>query len=88
MRQSIRNAKFEIFEYGNYIKGFVGAISNDLKYVAIGGRDLNIWDHSNNNIIKTIKLKIRILYVKFTEDSKILYVLTFNLTLYKFNVNK
>ena len=58
-----------------------------MRYVVIGGLDLKIWNHSTNNLIKVFDLHTRIYVVKFTEDSKFLYFMTYN-RIYKLNVNK
>ena len=52
------------------------AVSNDFKYVVTGGTDkkIKIWNYNDNKLIKTIQLNDWILSIKFTDDSKMLYV--------------
>ncbi|KAM3135654.1 hypothetical protein pb186bvf_012325 [Paramecium bursaria] len=51
-------------------------ISNDLQFIVSGGSDdyLRIWKYQTNNLIKKIKLDTTVYSLKFTDDSKILYV--------------
>ncbi|KAM3128896.1 hypothetical protein pb186bvf_019031 [Paramecium bursaria] len=85
--QQIRNAKFQIKEVCNQPIILCGGISNDMRYIVIGGLDLKIWNYSTNNLIKVFDLRTRIYFVKFTDDSKFLYFMTYN-RIYKLNVNK
>ncbi|KAM3133763.1 hypothetical protein pb186bvf_014172 [Paramecium bursaria] len=88
--QQIKNAKYIVQKIPNAYDDdfFTGAISNNLKYIVSSGWQplLNVWDYYSNKRIKSIQFEEFIQFCKFTEDSKLLYVGTFQL-LYQIQVN-
>ena len=66
---------------------FASDISNNLNYI-ISGRDrlLKIWKYKTNVLRLSIKFNSMIECCRFTEDSKLLYVGTYQI-LYQFYVN-
>ena len=87
--QAIKDANFKIECIDEHLNSlFTGAISNNLKYIVVGGDNelLKIWKFKNNMLAKSIIFDVFVQISKFTDDSHFLYIGTQHI-LYQLYVN-
>ncbi|KAM3133765.1 hypothetical protein pb186bvf_014174 [Paramecium bursaria] len=88
-KQSIKNAKQQIFQFNYKYDGQIGGILNNLIYVAtvkiqLKKWELHLWNCQNNKLTKLNKFNY---HISFTEDSKLFYVGTNKPSLHQFRLN-
>ncbi|KAM3128862.1 hypothetical protein pb186bvf_018997 [Paramecium bursaria] len=76
LSQKISHTYYKLQYSDSYI--YTATISNNLQFIVSGGSDnyLKIWDYQTYSRINSIKFNSKVFSLKFTDDSKILYVAT------------